>query len=60
MSAALAPRKVWLSGAVDGGGRPLTASETAKYYSPKGGHISLAKNLKNTHTLLLEWLEEKK
>lgn len=50
--AALAPRKVWLSGVVNGSGQPMTMSELETMYSKKGKHVSVT----GTSDALVEWL----
>ncbi len=57
--AALAPRKVLLSGLADGAGHSAAESEIAKYYTSENKHIRLVQNPRNISVMLLEWLEDK-
>lgn len=58
LAAALSPRKVWLSGMVDGGGQLLAGSDMTEYYSSKGSHIRMTGKPENVGVWLMDLLEK--
>lgn len=54
--AALAPRKVWLSGVVNGAGQPIDALELERMYSTKAKHVTIV----GESDKLAEWFRNDK